>query len=78
VAEGAKGNNISLMRDRDRCCRESAGGDGVLKDAKCGCKTLVLIVESRDRNGMGLVESQKNDPSLRYSKESGGGKANGQ
>ena len=60
------------MRDCDRGAWERVGGNGVLEDAKCSGKLLVLIVEGRDRDGMGLVETQRSDPSSRYSKESGG------
>lgn len=73
MAESAEGHEFPLPCDGDGDAWEGPGNDGVLKNAKCGRKALVLIIESRDRDGMGWVESQKNDPNLRYSKESGVG-----
>ena len=73
MAKRVEGDEFPLMRDGDRGSREGARSNCVLQDAEGGCKALVLIFDGGDRDGMGWVESQKIDPNLRYSKESGVG-----
>jgi len=73
VAKRVEGDELPLMRDGNRGSREGACGNCVLQNAEGGGKALILIFEGGDRDGMGWVESQKIDPNLRYSKESGVG-----
>ena len=73
MTKRVEGDELPLMRDGDRSSREGVRSNCVLEDAEGGRKALLLIFEGGDRDGMGWVESQKIDPNLRYSKESGVG-----